>query len=91
MDTIKNNPKSKEPEVLSEAPELILINDTNGSAFQKSCLNKGKIHLIFCLEGHSKFGFGPVYTRELKSGKVFIPTKISIRNYRSLLMLKWCG
>jgi hypothetical protein len=35
MDTFKNNPKSKEPEVLSEAPELILINDTNGSVFSK--------------------------------------------------------
>ncbi len=96
MDTFKNNPKSKEPEVLSEAPELILINDTNGSAFQKSCLNKGKIHLIFCLEGHSKFGFGPVYTRELKSGKVFmiynpdedLNTELSLSSDAKMVWLK---
>ncbi|MBM3176919.1 MAG: helix-turn-helix transcriptional regulator [Bacteroidetes bacterium] len=31
-------------------------------------LSKGVIHFYFCLEGSAVFGFGPHYSRELKSG-----------------------
>ncbi|MBK8405754.1 MAG: helix-turn-helix transcriptional regulator [Saprospiraceae bacterium] len=72
MPDLKNTPKGQDYGDHIKDIQLQLINDVAYVPDIQPAFEKGKIYLLFCLEGASTFAFGPVYQRVLNAGKVFM-------------------